>query len=263
MLAAVIEGTTLIARPPVGSLEWFSGCFFSMAYAPGARVQTLPDPSTYLVIEISDARAPQCFLSGPRLKTVQSAAAEPLQVVGIRLRPGVAYLLTGVSGDRWVGRRDLLAGSLAPCVGELAEQIAETESTDLRFDLLESFLVERLAGKTVDHRVSMALHLIQRSAGAMRVHDIAQRCGVSCRQLERLLRVWVGILPKTLARVARFQAALVSAGEQAASEWAYIAAEQNYVDQAHLIHEFAGFTGSSPTRFAPLASARNLKANCD
>src|SRR4030095_7123844 len=33
--------------------------------------------------------------------------------------------------------------------------------------------------------------------------------------------------------------------------------------QAHLIHEFSGFTGASPTRFAPLASASNLKANCD
>ena len=86
---------------------------------------------------------------------------------------------------------------------------------------------------------------------------------MSSRQLERLLRIWVGILPKTLARIARFQAALVCAGKQPASEWAYVAAEQNYVDQAHLIHEFAGFTGSSPTRFAPLTSARNLKANCD
>ena len=263
MLAAMIEGTTLISRPPANALERFSGCFFTMAYTPGAHVQTLPDPSTYLVMEISDARAPQCLLSGPRLKTVQSAAAESMQVVGIRLRPGVAYLLTGASADQWVGRRELLAGFLGPCVRALAEQIAETESTDVRFDLLESFLVERLAGKTVDHRVSMALHLIQRSAGAMRVRDIAQRCGVSCRQLERLLRLWVGILPKRLARIARFQAALVCAGKQPASEWAYVAAEQNYVDQAHLIHEFAGFTGSSPTRFVPFASERNLKANCD
>src|SRR5262249_18547059 len=132
-----------------------------------------------------------------------------------------------------------------------------------RFDLLESFLFERLTGRVVDRRVSMALHLIQRSTGAIRVSDIAQRCGVSCRQLERLLRTWVGILPKTLARIARFQAALARRGKQPASEWAYVAAEQNYVDQAHLIHEFAGFTGSSPTRFGPLASAQNLKANCD
>ena len=97
----------------------------------------------------------------------------------------------------------------------------------------------------------------------MRVKDVACRCGLSCRQLERLLRLWVGILPKRLARIARFQAALVCAGKQPASEWAYVAAEQNYVDQAHLIHEFSGFTGASPARFARLSATHDLKANCD
>jgi AraC-like DNA-binding protein len=100
-------------------------------------------------------------------------------------------------------------------------------------------------------------------AGRDAVSEIARRCGLSCRQLERLLRVWVGISPKPLARIARFQAALLSASEQPSSEWTYVAAEQNYVDQAHLIHEFSGFTGASPTRFTPLASASNLKAKCD
>src|SRR5215472_15808429 len=152
---------------------------------------------------------------------------------------------------------------LGPCVSDLAVQISRSPHTDAQFDLLESFLVARLTGKEVDRRVCIALHLIQRSRCAMRVPDIARQCRLSCRQLERLLRVWVGISPKPLARIARFQAALVSAGEQPASEWTYVAAEQNYVDQAHLIHEFSGFTGASPTRFSPLTSASNLKANCD
>jgi len=148
-------------------------------------------------------------------------------------------------------------------VSELAVQISESPCTDAQFDLLESFLVGRLADKEVDRRICIALHLIQGSSGAMRVRDIASRCGLSCRQLERLLRVWVGILPKPLSRIARFHAALLCAAEQPASDWTYVAAEQNYVDQAHLIHEFSGFTGASPTRFAPLASASNLKTNCD
>jgi methylphosphotriester-DNA--protein-cysteine methyltransferase len=148
-------------------------------------------------------------------------------------------------------------------VSELAVQISESPCTDAQFDLLESFLVARLADKEVDRRVCIALHLIQGSSGAMRVRDIAGRCGISCRQLERLLRVWVGISPKPLSRIARFQASLVCAGKQPARDWTYVAAEQNYADQAHLIHEFSGFTGASPTRFAPLASASNLKASCD
>jgi AraC-like DNA-binding protein len=220
-----------------------------------------------MVVELPETGAARCVISGPRLKSVRTAPTEAMQVVGIRLRPGVAFLLTGVCAERWVGRReslneyqdDLLGGSASA----LAVEISRAPSTDARFDLLESFLVARLAGKEIDRRVCIALHLIQQSRGAMRVSEIALGCGLSCRQLERLLRVWVGISPKPLARIARFQAALVCAGEQPASEWTYVAAEQDYVDQAHLIHEFSAFTGASPTRFTPLASASNLKAKCD
>jgi AraC-like DNA-binding protein len=264
VLAAVIEGTTLVSRPPVSALERLSpGCFFSLAYASGACVQTLPDPSTYLIVEVPKVSAPRCVISGPRLKSVRLVPAEAMQVIGIRLRPGVAFLLTGVFTERWLGRRESLEDVLGPCVSELAVQISESPCTDAQFDLLESFLVARLADKEVDRRVCIALQLIQGSSGAMRVRDIAGRCGLSSRQLERLLRVWVGISPKPLSRIARFQAALVCAGKQPASDWTYVAAEHNYVDQAHLIHEFSGFTGASPKRFAPLASASNLKANCD
>ena len=263
MLAAVIEGTTLVSRPPVSALERFSGCFFSLACAPGVCVQMLPDPSTYLVVEVPKTGASRCVISGPRVKSVRSAPTEFMQVIGIRLRPGVAFLLTRVCAERWVGHRESLEPFLGSCVSELAVQISGCPCTDAQFDSLESFLVERLAGKEVDRRVRIALHLIERSRGAMRISEIARQCGLSCRQLQRLLRVWVGISPKPLARIARFQAALVSSGKQPASEWTYVAAEQNYADQAHLIHEFSGFTGASPTRFTPLASASNLKANCD
>src|SRR5215469_17398400 len=225
MLAAVIEGTILVSRPPVSALQRFSGCFFSLAYASGVCVQTLPDPSTYLIVEVPKAGAPRCVISGPRLKSVRSVPTEPMQAIGIRLRPGVAFLLTGVCTERWVGRRESLEDVLGTSVSELAVQISKAPCTDAQFDLLESFLVARVGDKEVDRRVCIALQLIQGSSGAMRVRDIAGRCGLSCRQLERLLRVWVGISPKPLSRIARFQAALISAGEQPASDWAYVAAE--------------------------------------
>jgi AraC-like DNA-binding protein len=263
LLAAVIEGTKLLSRPPVSALERFSGCFFRLAYTAGVSVQTLPDPSTYLVVEVPESGAPRCVISGARLKSMRSASTEAMQVIGIRLRPGVAYLLTGAGAEQWAGRREPLSAVLGTCVDELATQVGAAPHANAQFDLLEAFLVARLTGKQVDGRVCLALHLMQQSRGAMRVAEIAQRCGPSSRQLERLLRLWVGISPKVLARIARFQAAMVSAGERPATEWAYVAAEQNYADQAHLIHEFSDFTGASPTRFAPLNAPGHLKANCE
>src|SRR5262245_66548780 len=91
----------------MSALERLSpGCFFSLAYASGACIQLLPDPCTYLIVEVPKVSAPRCVISGPRLKAVRSVSVEAMQVIGIRLRPGVAFLLTGVFSERWVGRRE-------------------------------------------------------------------------------------------------------------------------------------------------------------
>lgn len=263
MLSALIEGTNLVSRPPVAELQPYLGCFWELIHAPGACVQTLPDASAYVVIEIPDASQPRCLVAGPRLKSVRSAPVERSNVVGIRLRPGVAFMLTGASVDQLVGRREPLAKFLGTSANELAEQMAKLNSTEARFDLLEAFLLQHLAAKRMDERVALALHLIEQSAGAIPVNRLARRCAVSARQLERLLRTWVGISPKRLARIMRFQSVLGHAEKQPVNQWTHVAAEKNYVDQAHMIREFSGFAGTSPTRFPALNSKKSKRPNCD
>ena len=128
--------------------------------------------------------------------------------MGVRLRPGVAYLLARTPICQIVNRREPLARFLGACADELAKQMAKTTSSDARFDLLEAFCLEQLAGKAVHECVGMALRLLEESAGAMQIREVARRCAVSQRQLERLLRAWVGMSPKRLARIARFQTVL-------------------------------------------------------
>ena len=262
MMSAIVEGTELISRRPVAELQPYLGCFWALVHEPGTCVQTIPDASTYLVIELSEEAAPRCLIAGPRLRSVRSAPTHRSDVLGVRLLPGVAFLLTGAPVDQLVGRREPLAKFLGEGAGQLATQMAEANSNSARFDVLESFLLERLPARRLDSRVELALHLIERSAGGAPVSKVAKQCGVSCRQLERLLRVWVGVTPKRLARIARFQSVLARAGKAPAMEWTHVAAEQNYADQAHMIHEFSGFTGASPTRF-PLKSNGSQKANCE
>jgi methylphosphotriester-DNA--protein-cysteine methyltransferase len=139
--------------------------------------------------------------------------------------------------------------------------MADATSADARFDLLEAFCLEHIAGKRVNECVELALRLLEESAGAMQIRDVARRCAVSQRQLERLLQTWVGMSPKRLARIARFQTVLGRA--QRKPQWTHVAAEQNYADQAHMIHEFSHFTGASPARFTTMNSGKFPKTKCD
>ncbi|OKI73928.1 helix-turn-helix domain-containing protein [Micromonospora sp. CB01531] len=90
----------------------------------------------------------------------------------------------------------------------------------------------------------------------LRVDDFARRYGVSTRRLQRLFLDHVGVGPKWVIRRYRLQEAI----EQAAAgplDWARVAADLGYADQAHLVREFSAVTGVSPAAYArSLAASR-------
>jgi AraC-like DNA-binding protein len=69
---------------------------------------------------------------------------------------------------------------------------------------------------------------------------------VSERHLRRLFRETIGVSPKAFAKVTRFRRAVRAARAENHANWAAIAAEAGYYDQAHLIGEFRAIAGVTP-----------------
>ena len=89
--------------------------------------------------------------------------------------------------------------------------------------------------------------------GCERVELVGRGAGISSRQLERTFRNDVGVPPKVLSRIVRFQRVLrvaspgATAGPRScATSWADIAIGCGYTDQAHLIRDFREFAGETP-----------------
>jgi AraC-like DNA-binding protein len=78
------------------------------------------------------------------------------------------------------------------------------------------------------------------------VNGLARRAGVSTRRVQSLFRDRVGLSPKQLLRIARFQHALALARTNAGLSWSAIAMRAGYYDQAHLIHESNDIVGCTP-----------------
>jgi hypothetical protein len=57
----------------------------------------------------------------------------------------------------------------------------------------------------------------------------------------------VGMRPKLFMRIARFEAALQNKARFVAKPWTDVAHEFGYYDQMHMVHDFAEFTGGTPT----------------
>ncbi|MEU1752414.1 AraC family transcriptional regulator [Micromonospora matsumotoense] len=90
---------------------------------------------------------------------------------------------------------------------------------------------------------------IRTDRSVLRVDDLARRHDISVRRLQRLFLDHVGVGPKWVIRRYR----LLEAIEQVVTglpDWATLAADLGYSDQAHLARDFATVTGRTPTGYA-------------
>lgn len=139
---------------------------------------------------------------------------------------------------------------------DLRQRLGDEPDWARRFDLVEAFVLERLArGPKPDAAVAHAYGQILSSGGGKRVADIARSLGWSRKHLNQRFREEVGLGPKAVARMARFNRVLALAQGGVARDWADIAAACGYSDQAHLVREFRDFAGASPTAVALPARA--------
>lgn len=83
-----------------------------------------------------------------------------------------------------------------------------------------------------------------------RVDDLARRCGTSVRQLQRLFAEYVGVGPKWVIRRYRLREVTARLESGAPVDWAALAADLGYADQAHFARDFKDLFGEPPTAYA-------------
>lgn len=146
---------------------------------------------------------------------------------------------------------DELLGALGV---ELVDRLRTATTWAARFAVLDELLL-RAVGRSdggervprVRPEVAEAWRRLVAARGRVQVGAVAAELGWSRRYLTERFRSEVGLLPKTFARVLRFEHAHELATAHAPLPWADVAALSGYADQAHLVREWSEFTGRSPT----------------
>jgi AraC-like DNA-binding protein len=211
---------------------------------PPLRLLDLDDPTQV-------SRYPGGFFAGigerPAL-TEHDGVAHGIQV---NLTPIGARLFAGAPMSAFADRVVALEDVAGADGREISERLAGARDWDARFDLLDDFLARRITRARVDSRpVAWALGQIEASGGLVDIGGLARELGYSARHLIALFRDRVGLPPKQLARLHRFDrvVALVKRGD--AGGWASIAVACGFYDQAHLIRDVRHFSGLTPTALA-------------
>jgi AraC-like DNA-binding protein len=247
---------------------WFlSATPGSDAATPAATQRILPDGCAELIFHFRDRfhavsssglqQQPAAFVVGLLTSPLVVAPGADVDTMAVRFRPGGAYPFfhTPMSAltDRCTSLADLWTprdasrlwhqlAALRPCSGQAAH------GDDRRAAIVARELQRRIAPADEDRVTSAAVAALVRAAGRARIDAVAGRTGTTPRQLQRRFVERVGVSPKALARILRFQRTLLqrSTGEPSRADWVRVAIECGYADQSHLIHDYAAFAGETP-----------------
>jgi AraC-like DNA-binding protein len=237
-------------------------CFWVLSgdAATGARPPetVFPDGCAEIVVNLADpflhhaggapVAQPTAMVVGPSTRPMRIAPSGAVDVVGIRFEPHASPVALGVSADE-ITDRALPLEAVAQLRSEVwMERLAETASWRLRVHILERALQHVVDERRSDALVEGASRIIERSGGRVSIECLSRHLGVLPRRLERRFRAQVGIAPKKLCRITRFQRFLGELREADAG-LAGAAVRCGYTDQAHLTRDFRDFAGSTPAAF--------------
>jgi AraC-like DNA-binding protein len=132
----------------------------------------------------------------------------------------------------------------------LAERLHEEETWEARFRLLDDVLAKRFRDAApASPEIAWAWRRLVASHGAVRIGDLACELGWSRKRMVANFREEIGLPPKRVARLLRFECARALAADSTRPDWAWIAREAGYYDQSHLINDFRVVTGRTPETF--------------
>ena len=221
----------------------------------------VPDGCVELVFNLADPfhrmtqpgifeRQPAHLLVGQMTQAAMLRPSGRIDLWGVRLRPWVVATLFGIPGsvlrDRIVPI-DALDDATA-AMAEWLPRLAEAPHAS-RERLLLAMLTERV--RLVRAEEPVVAHLVRQilvAPDTLTVGSLAAGVGLSARRVQSLFAEHVGLAPKLLYRIARFQRALSLSRERPQLSWAGIALAAGYHDQSHFIRDCREFASCSPSR---------------
>jgi AraC-like DNA-binding protein len=195
------------------------------------------------------------LLSGAHSGYQVIGTAQQAFVIGVHFRPGGAFpFLRRPAGElRDISvSLDALWGRTAI---DLRDRLLEAATHEARFEILEQFLLAELARGFEHHgldqhgAVGFALGRFMDAPHMTTMAAVSEQIGLSPKRFIQVFRDETGFTPKVFCRIRRFHRALDRMEGLESVEWANVALDCGYFDQAHFIHDFRAFSGINPSSY--------------
>ncbi len=221
--------------------------------------ETLPHPNIYVVFENS-----QSTIAGVSTEKFSRVLEGRSYVFGVKFKPGGfrPFLKSPVASltNRTVPARRIFGKDMDALDASLLSSYQEDSpgKEEERIAATDAFFLAR--APEPDETVALAGQLVARilqESEIKTVDDLVVRAGIGKRSLQRFFNEYVGINPKWVIRRYRLHELVARLQSGEPLEWAQLALDLGYFDQAHLINDFRSIAGYSPAQYQTLASTKS------
>lgn len=185
-------------------------------------------------------------LDAQRLMPIRITQRGRVRIAGVRfnlggLGPFVRVPLRMFTGD--TPEPVAVFGAVAQTLEGDLERAGDVET---QTQLLDAFFASRMELSSSFEQFHRRLQHLIDADGRASVNDTAAAQPISGRHVERLFARYLGVPPRTVGRVLRFQKALRMLMRDPGVTLAEVAADAGYFDHAHFIKDFKRMSGGVP-----------------
>ena len=236
--------------PPAQDLSFFVEFYWSVSWdlrgqAPYVQ-ETLPHPCVHLVFEKD-----QSMLFGVSTGKFSRLLEGKGRVFSIKFKPGGFYPFVRVPVSRFTDASFSLQDVFGVDGRALEDAILSREDEKQMIEIAEDFLRERQSERDArTETINQIVDYIIAHPKITRVDDLVEHFHLNKRTLQRLFSQYVGVSPKWVIKRYRLHEAAERLANGEDVDWASMALDLEYFDQAHFIKDFKAIVGKTPAEYA-------------
>ena len=167
----------------------------------------------------------------------------------VEFNPQGAYRFFQVSLNEVKNQIHPLTDILGTVAKQLEKQISNVESVGDKVALLQKFLLKQFSLQTEDSIFEYCVAKITSSKGKITIKELERKTGYSSRWLNMKFADKLGISPKNLSTIIRFNQYYNAVANNNEMDFMQNSFYDHYYDQSHFLKEFKRFTGLSHSGF--------------
>ena len=231
----------------------------------------LPDGSIHLIINLGDPvcldngyetkRISDFCIVGPHQHAITLYNEQNTYLVGVNFKLGKFFNFFDSPAYQYTNQ---IFKPNTPIRKQIINLQAFIECDDQLISVksyLDRFFIKNLHEPKHHKIFEEALEILQTNSESMLIKEICKELGVSNKHLIKMFKDRVGLLPKSVHRINKFQKVITEINNNPNIDWSELVYNCNYFDQAHLINEFKNFCGITPAKYLKNKVLGDLRIN--